>query len=680
VSLNQARGARWIAVGDWNRDGSLDLASANLFTGTFTIFAGNGAGAFTLTQSLPSGRQHTIEAVDYDGDGILDLALGEGSPGVRLHQGSADGKFAYLTNVTTLGCVNYLATGDFDGDGRGDLAPTCLEEPTAYAGVSLGDGNYRQTLRDPFAAGTESSAVADLNGDGQDDLALVSQGSTLLKVYLGTGDGSFEPPRSFAATGGTPEFLIARDLDGDGRPDVVSCDRASSTLTIFFGQEGERFLQTEDGVAGLGDAARAFAVADFEEDGAPDLFFAGLTRAKVFVYLAPGGSSPASPSLTVDMDSKLTALIVEDLNGDGIPDLAGANQVAGTAVVALLDRAGMAVAETAIPCGDSPADIRVGALDEDASPDLALPVPRANEIAILRQEQEGVFGPPTRLASAGNPTRLALGDVDGDGRLDIAAIGTTLAALHYGLGDERFSAPVPLAEDPARNLADVVLADVTGDGLPDVLVGETRTSSVFLHPGRGERAFGDAIPIAMGISVTGVFPADVDGDDRLDITASGLASQAVAIAYQTTDGKFTNSAVHRVGLGPALHRVSDMNRDAVPDIVALGSTGAAIRLGSRDGAAGRLFRRGDADGNGKVEINDPVFVLNHLFATGGPLPCPDAADADDTGTINLTDAVWTLRWLFLGGPPPAPPGPAVCGADPGVDGLPADCRGGPGCR
>jgi hypothetical protein len=82
-----------------------------------------------------------------------------------------------------------------------------------------------------------------------------------------------------------------------------------------------------------------------------------------------------------------------------------------------------------------------------------------------------------------------------------------------------------------------------------------------------------------------------------------------------------------------------------------------------------VFKRGDSNTDGSINLTDPVYTLNYLFL-GGPAPtCEDAADADDSGQLNLTDAVYTLNYLFLGGLPPSPPGPETCGVDPTDDDL-----------
>jgi hypothetical protein len=86
-----------------------------------------------------------------------------------------------------------------------------------------------------------------------------------------------------------------------------------------------------------------------------------------------------------------------------------------------------------------------------------------------------------------------------------------------------------------------------------------------------------------------------------------------------------------------------------------------------------VFRRGDGDGNGRVELSDAVMTLNHLFLGGAPLPCEDAADADDDGQVAITDAIRTLSYLFLGGCLPPWPGSDHCASDPTPDQL-GECK------
>jgi hypothetical protein len=83
------------------------------------------------------------------------------------------------------------------------------------------------------------------------------------------------------------------------------------------------------------------------------------------------------------------------------------------------------------------------------------------------------------------------------------------------------------------------------------------------------------------------------------------------------------------------------------------------------------FRRGDVDGDGEINISDPINFLTFQFLGGTAPMCRDAADSDDSGVLDLSDAVYNLSWQFLGGLEPPAPGPKACGEDPKADDLPA---------
>jgi hypothetical protein len=86
------------------------------------------------------------------------------------------------------------------------------------------------------------------------------------------------------------------------------------------------------------------------------------------------------------------------------------------------------------------------------------------------------------------------------------------------------------------------------------------------------------------------------------------------------------------------------------------------------------FRRGDANGEGNVEIADSVFIYNYLFSNGLRPECMDAADANNSGGLNLSDVQYITNFLFQGGPAPPPPFPG-CGFDPTDDCLSCKKRG-----
>jgi hypothetical protein len=134
--------------------------------------------------------------------------------------------------------------------------------------------------------------------------------------------------------------------------------------------------------------------------------------------------------------------------------------------------------------------------------------------------------------------------------------------------------------------------------------------------------------------------------------------------------------------GPVVGTAVKIGRKPDPDLSGSGFAGnadeaALVSLGEVEvfGGAGEtpLFRRGDADGSGKLDLTDAIFTLQFLFL-GGPEPeCKDAADADDSGKLDLTDAISSLQFQFMGGPSPPAPGPVNCGPDPTPGEEHAEC-------
>ncbi len=679
-AIPEARGARWSAIGDWNLDGNIDFATANISAADLTVFLGDGAGEFTFSQRLPGSREHTLEAADYDGDGRLDLFLGTGLTGITVHQSVGDGTFTVRNAFEYLGCVEYLAEvghfegseyivhGDFNGDGRGDLAPTCVETTTASLGISRGDSTYEPSLTTLAGPGVDSTATADLSGDGNADLIIASKGSTSLLVHLGLGDGKVEEePVVFAPTGNTPVFLVVRDLDRDGYLDVVSADQLSSTLTIFWGKDGERFLESTLTVSGFA-AARSMAVGDLDGDGTPDLFFPRSDRPEVQVYLSPTQGTPTEPSLMIATQGRFSFLEVADLDGDGVPDLAGADQVTGKALVTLLDRAGATRGELALDAGIAPSSVEIGRLDEGATLDVAVPCEGSNHLAVFLGQGGGAFANARIVPTVEKPDGIAIEDFDGDGFTDTAVFSATELAVHYGRGGGELDAARGVASDATKLFIDVATGDLDGDSNLDLLVAESNTLSVLVFPGTGGRDFGEAVPINLGTAPGSLVVADLDEDGRLDLTVASPSGRSASVLLGTGNLEF-RSLVYGVGIVPAGHRLVDLDGDGAQELVAFSAASATILTGRARVASKPRFLRGDVTADGALAITDPIAILGRLFGGGAPLPCEAAADADDDGNVAITDPIAILGHLFLGSAALPPPGPGACGEDPTADEL-----------
>src|SRR5215472_11792190 len=291
-----------IAVGDFNGDGKLDLAVSNYGDNSLAVLLGNGDGTFQAPQTTPVGTNPAQVVVgDFNGDGKLDLAVSSIANGtISVLLGKGDGTF--LPPLVTPAGPNpwYFAVGDFNGDGKLDLAVDdygcsldCNSSPSNTVTVLLGngDGTFLPGSSLTVGNGPAGVAVGDFNGDGKLDLAVCDLNVNTISVLLGNGDGTFQAPHTFADPAMThPYFVAAGDFNRDGKQDlVVSNELGSPTIAVLLGN-GDGTFQAGQSLAVDNDPVFV-AVSDFNGDGAPDLAVANLHALTISVLLNSNGIS-----------------------------------------------------------------------------------------------------------------------------------------------------------------------------------------------------------------------------------------------------------------------------------------------------------------------------------------------------------------------------------------------------
>lgn len=545
-----------LLAGDINRDGRVDLVVIS--SAGITALLGRGDGSFTLVPST-TGLVSLPRPVlaDFNHDGFLDIAS---TAGVSL--GLGNGTFGPTVGLSRpVQGSGSVAAGDLDGDGNVDLVVgDTVDGLAVYLG--RGTGAFSSPVLFPTQRSSPANAVAlaDLDGDGHLDV-VIGDGLNSVGLFRGRGDGGLGPEASYPV-GLWQRGVLAADVDGDGHADVVvmgpgrlpASDRTEfDDVAIVLGR-GDGTMRAE-ALSFAGNGPTAFVVADLNGDGRADVAAANGSANNASVLLGQLDGGLGTPIYS-PAGNQPRAIASDDFDGDGRADLAVANVGDGSVSVLLGHGDGSFAPAVAVPIPAGPWGLLVGDIDDDGFPDLLVGAEPRN--TLLRGEGDGGFLPTEPLALPSFPSML--GDLNGDGSLDAL----TYTGVFVGHGDGTF--------EPGRFFFDLELAgvgDFNEDGVADIAFVKAGGIQVALSPlGSGMYwpisldANQDALPRYSALVV-----ADFNGDGHLDVAATGATSSVVELYLGHGDGGFEQRRRYPVGPAGAFLHAGDVNGDGRMDLV-----------------------------------------------------------------------------------------------------------------
>ncbi len=333
------------ALADFDGDGRLDALVADAAAdGTLSVLRGDGRAGFgNAIRSATSVRAQMLASTDLDGDAkpdavVAGFTIPAATPVVATLTNVGNGTFSSEHDYALPSAPIALAVGDFNGDGRVDVAvaTSTLVSGGTGPGVYVLFGQPGGTLSAPVRIDASTNAVSiaaiDLNGDGRADLVVADQGTSLgavggLYAYLGNADGTFAAAAVPATTATRYSAVAFADMNRDGKVDLVAAGSvpgsgfgviAANVYTFPGRGDGTFGAPTVETLSGNDGSASAIAIADFDKDGALDIAV-GTQNDFTEVLLGKGDGTYAHGLLT--LAEHPSSLVAGDLDNDGYPDL-----------------------------------------------------------------------------------------------------------------------------------------------------------------------------------------------------------------------------------------------------------------------------------------------------------------------------------------------------------------------
>lgn len=233
-------GAKFITAGDVNLDGFIDIVVTNQSTNNCAIYRGLGNGSFAPLFNITTGLNGpaSVAINDFNGDGKADLAItNQGVNSISFFAGNGAGLFSPLPSLSTpLATSRSILTGDFNADGKADLVVTVSTPNTIVTFLGNGSGSFSATTNLPIpfliSASPQAMVSGDFNGDGRADLAVASTSSNNVIILMGLGTGAFAPSLILSGNTGVTCLAIS-DFDGDGKQDIAAAN--SGNIAVFVG-------------------------------------------------------------------------------------------------------------------------------------------------------------------------------------------------------------------------------------------------------------------------------------------------------------------------------------------------------------------------------------------------------------------------------------------------------------
>lgn len=573
-------------AGDFNSDGVNDLAILNRGDASIGIFINLGVGRYG-PQSLITGlctNPYDLLVADFTRDTYLDLVV-SCSDHLLIYRGVGNGTFSAASMVNLAPKENLpmdMASGDFDGDSKLDLAVVSIGTELVAVHFGDGSGGFSPPLLLATGAGSTPAKVAAGNLDqaNGDDLAVLLAGQNMVAVVLSQVGRNFAAPVPYSTNLGPTEVVLA-DYNGDTYLDVSVVNNIDSNVSVLLNDRSGGLnlgISTMTGPGPLGHAAR-----DFNQDGKIDVVVSNAIDNTLSILLGDGqGNFEAAPP--VNVGNVPSNVVLADANEDGRADIlvlaSGDRQIQEIPIQA----GGVIGFKNSVDA--NPKSVVAADFNGDGYEDMAVTSFNAKTVTLLRGNGSGLFAPMGTLGTSAGPTGLLVRDFNGDGRVDIVVSNQSVNSLQVFLATDPGQFATPSSYGTSTQPTALASADFTQDGILDIVVTNSGNNSISLFPGLGDGTFGTRLDQATGAQPSSIGIGDFNDDGHLDLAISEESASSVGIFFGNGDGTFQTGTHYSTQTGPTSVVVGYFNPDANLDVAVANnlSNSVSVFFGKSNGS------------------------------------------------------------------------------------------------
>ena len=585
-----------LSIGDIDDDGKMDLAVANRSSGTVSVLRNtsiNGSISFTSkVDFFPGFSPISVSMGDIDGDGKMDLTVAnETSNNVSiLRNTSITGSINFASKIDfATGSAPYsVSIGDIDGDGKMDLAVA----NNGSANVSVlrntsitGSISFASKVDFATGFGPYSLSIGDIDGDEKMDLAVANWSSNTISVFKNTSTAGSITSSSFAnkldfVTGNEPRSVSIGDLDGDGKMDLAVANRGSNTVSVL---RNTIYTRIHPSITNLSPTTGPIGTTvsitgtNFSSTATNNTVWFGGVKASILsasatnliVTVPIGAGNP----IRVYRDSVVFFIgqLMHESPKIFIVTSTGELGIKSSSFASKLDFA----------TGTGPYSISIGDLDGDGKLDLAVANRNSNTVSVYRNAytiggvDSNSFTNKLDFTTGGNPFSVSIGDIDGDGKIDLVVANNssnTVSVLRNTSTSGSISFENKVDFTTGSGPRSISMGDIDGDGKMDLTVANENSSKVSVlrnTSSYGSISFANKLDFTTGIAPQISSIGDIDGDGKMDLTVSNRVSNTVSVLRNTSISgsiSFASKVDFATGTYPYSVAIGDIDGDGKMDL------------------------------------------------------------------------------------------------------------------